>query len=145
MGRLEEKQWIQGAHAMRVRISPSWTAGRTCSKPAPIVPTRVRAPSPSLPGLFAVGRLASRWLQGKPPPPTASTPNPLTQESSGGAGEELQIPACTAPALPGLRKGAQHGRARDLAGSRRLQRGRLRGGTKGLWARKTAAGSHFRS
>lgn len=72
-----------GRYAMRVRISPSWTAGRTCSETAPIVPTRVRAPSPSLLRLFAVvRRLVSRWLQSNAPPPwpAPSTPDSETQE-----------------------------------------------------------------
>lgn len=128
-----------GRHAMRVRISTSWTAGRTCSEPAPIVLIRVRAPSPSLLGLFAVRRLVSRWLQGNAPPPRLAlgTPN----SDSGGTGEELQVPACIALALPGPRKGAQHGRARDLAGSQRLQKGR----GKAQWAlgQEPAPGSRF--
>lgn len=56
-----------------------------------------------------------------PPRSAPSTPN---SERLRRAVEELQVPACIALARPGPRKGAQHGRARDLAGSPRLQKGR---------------------
>lgn len=88
MGRPEEKQWTQGEHTMWVKISLSSTAGRTCSEPAaPIVPTRVRAPSPSLLGLFAAKRLSDSLAPGQSTSPTAGTPNPqLRKLRRGGRG-----------------------------------------------------------
>lgn len=74
---------MEGELAIRVRISPSRTAGRTCSEPAPIVLIRVKAPSPSLLGLFAVRRLES-LAPGQSTSPTASTPNPQLRKAQEG-------------------------------------------------------------
>lgn len=144
MGRLEEKQWMEGAHAMRVRISPSWTAGRTCSEPTPIVPTRVKAPSsPSLLGLFAVRRLVSRWLQGKTASPTASTPNPQLRKAYEGRERNYRSRHAPLRLSPGRERG--HSMAEPVTS---LGLGDSKGGAerhKGLWGQETAPGSHFRS
>lgn len=139
MGRREEKQWTKRAQAMRVRISPSRTAGKTCSEPAPIVPTQVRAPSPLLLGLFAVRRLVSRWLQGKTSSPTASTPNPQLRKAQEGRGRNYRSRHAPLRLSPGRERG--HSMAEPVTS---LGLGDSNGGAqrhKGPWARRRLQGA----
>lgn len=114
---MEEKQWMRGDMQCRLGFHrPGLLAepalnGVHCPDPGqgalPLAPPAICSQAISEP--LALRQCAS---------PHGQHPVPLTQKDSGGAGEELQVPACIALALPGPRKGAQHGRARDLAGSR---------------------------
>lgn len=119
---------------MRVRISPSWTAGRTCSEPAPIVPTQVRAPSPSLPRAICSQGISKPLAPGQTASPQASTPNPQLRKAQ--EGRERNYRSRHAPLLlsPGRERG--HSMAESVTS---LGLGDCKGGAerhKGLWARK---------